>query len=45
MNSEVEGLLLEGPAVLGEWIAMVLPQWMGVGVELLQNAFSSKYHC
>lgn len=34
-NDEVEGLLLEGPAVLGEWIVMVLPQWMGVGVELL----------
>lgn len=26
--------MLEGPAVLGGWIVMVLLQWMGVGVEL-----------
>lgn len=37
-----EGLLLESPAVLGEWIVMVLPQWMGVGVELLAKCLFSK---
>lgn len=34
--------MLEGPAVLGAWIVMVLPQWMGVGVELLTKCLFFK---
>ena len=30
-----ESGLLEGPAVLGGCMEMLMPQWMGVGVELL----------
>lgn len=38
----MEGLWLQGPAVLGEWIVMVLPQWMKVGVELLAKCLFFK---